>query len=110
MIESTRMTDTNTSSSTPIAAASPWRRIAAYCVDYFVFIVPLLGLLSLVAWTLLSFDTNLASSNAWFNHGMMILVLTLPIVLYFSLSESSRFQGTVGLADRCADRAGSRRA
>ena len=58
--------------------------------------VPLLGLLSLAAWTLQSVEIDLMQGNPWLNHGMMILVLTLPIVLYFAMCESSRLQGTVG--------------
>ena len=78
-------------------AASPWRRIAAYLVDYFVFIVPLLGLLGLGAWALKrSFDISLFSYPVWLNHGIAILMLTVPVVLYFALSEASRFQATVG--------------
>ena len=77
-------------------AASPLRRIAAYFVDYFVFIVPLLGLLSLSAWVLRSFDISLFSNTVWLNHGIVILTLTVPVVLYFALSEASRFQATVG--------------
>ena len=90
------MTDKNPSTPSPVTPASPWRRIAAYLVDYFVFILPLLGLLSLGAWALLSFDINPSSDNAWLNQGIVILVLTVPVVLYFALSEASRFQATVG--------------
>ncbi len=90
------MTGTPSSLPSPITAASPWRRIAAYFVDYFVFILPLLGLLSLGAWALRSFDISLFSYTAWLNHGIAILILTVPVVLYFALSEASRFQATVG--------------
>ena len=90
------MTAKNTSTPSPTTAASPWRRIAAYFVDYFVFILPLLGLLSLGAWALLSFDINPSLENAWLNQGIVILVLTVPIVLYFAVCEASRFQATVG--------------
>ena len=90
------MTGKDTSTPTPTTPASPWRRIAAYFVDYFVFILPLLGVLSLVGWALRSFDISPSSDNAWLNHGIVILVLTVPIILYFALSEASQFQATVG--------------
>ena len=41
------MTGTTSPGRSPTTAASPWRRIAAYFVDYFVFIAPLLGVLSI---------------------------------------------------------------
>lgn len=77
-------------------AASPWRRIAAYFVDYFVFMLPLLGLLGLCGWAFWSFGIARSPDNVWLNQALVILVLTVPIVLYFALSESSRFQGTIG--------------
>lgn len=77
-------------------AASPWRRLVAYLVDYVVFIVPLLGMLSLVAWALLLLEIDLMTDSPWLNHGRMLLLLTLPIVLYFALCESSQFQATIG--------------
>jgi uncharacterized RDD family membrane protein YckC len=39
---------------------------------------------------------NPYSDNSWLNQGITILALTVPIVLYFALSEASRFQATVG--------------
>lgn len=76
--------------------ASPWRRIAAYLIDYFVFIVPLLGVLSLCGWVLWSFDATASLDHRWLGQLIVVSVLTLPIVLYFALSESSRWQATVG--------------
>ena len=84
------------SSRSSTIAASPWRRVAAYFVDYFVFIVPLLGFLGLMAWTLRLIDIDLFSNIVWLNHGIVILTLTVPVVLYFALSEASRFQATIG--------------
>lgn len=90
------MTGTTSSGRSSTTAASPWRRIAAYFVDYFVFIAPLLGLLSLCGWALWSFGITPSLDNPWVHQGIVILVLTLPIVLYFALAESSRWQATVG--------------
>lgn len=78
-----------------IIAAPGWRRLAAYLVDYFVFIAPWLGVLALGTWVLFDFDPPIPS-NPWFRHGIMLLILTGPIVLYFAVCESSRLQGTVG--------------
>jgi len=84
------------SAASPITLASPWRRVAAYFVEYFVFILPLIGLLTLASWAFSSFDISLFSDNAWLNHGIVILILTVPVVLYFALSEATRFRATVG--------------
>lgn len=74
----------------------PWRRIAAFFVDYFAFMVPFLAVLSLVAWALFSFEVDPMPESAWLKHGIMLVLLTLPIVLYFALCESSSRQGTLG--------------
>jgi len=89
------MSETNAGGSDGLAPASPWRRLAAYMIDYFVFIVPLLGLLALGVWALFDFDPPIPT-NAWVKHGIMILILTMPIVLYFACCESSPLQGTIG--------------
>ena len=86
----------NQSTTSQVDTASPWQRIAAYFVDYFVFVLPLIGLLTLASWAFSSFDISPFSDNAWLNHGIGILVLTVPVVLYFAVSEASRFQATVG--------------
>lgn len=93
-----RMTDTtmHASVSDLMIAAPPWRRIAAYFVDYLVFMLPLLGVLSLGSWALLSLGISPFSDNVWLNQGIVILVLTVPVVLYFALSEASRSQATIG--------------
>lgn len=90
------MTATTSSGQRPTPAASPWRRIAAYLVDYFVFVVPLLGTLSLCGWGLWSYGITPSLDNPWVNQGFVVLILTLPIVLYFALLESSQWQATVG--------------
>lgn len=90
------MTSTISSEQSPATAASPWRRIAAYFVDYCVFIVPLLGTLGLFGWALWSFGITPSLANPFVSQGFVILVLTLPVVLYFALSESSRWQATIG--------------
>ena len=49
------MTSTTSSERSPTTAASLWRRVAAYFVDYFVFIDPLLRALGLCGWILWTF-------------------------------------------------------
>jgi uncharacterized RDD family membrane protein YckC len=92
------MTGTTTSKSAPslATAASPSRRIGACFVDYFVFILPLLGFIGLGSWLLSSFNISPFSDNMWHNQGIVVLILTMPVVLYFALCEGSRFQATVG--------------
>ena len=80
----------------PVAAASPWRRIGAYLIDYFVFIVPAVGVLSLISWWLASVNLSLFSDNRWFNQLVVIGLLTIPVICYFALCEASRFQATTG--------------
>ena len=86
----------STSAPSPITAASPWRRIGAYFVDYFVFILPLLGIVSLVSWGLSYLNISPFSDNAWLNQGIVFLVLTMPVVFYFASCEASRYQATLG--------------
>ena len=80
----------------PKSSAPAWRRIAAYFVDYFAFMVPLLALLSLGAWVLFQFEVAPTPESAWLKHGIMLVLLTFPIVLYFALCESSNRQATLG--------------
>ena len=73
------MTSTTSFKPSPTTTASPWRRIAAYFVDYLVFIVPLLGSLGLCGWVLWSFGITRSLDNPFVSQGFVILVLTLPI-------------------------------
>lgn len=90
------MTAASSSERCPAIPASPWRRIAAYLVDYFAFIIPLLGTLGLVGWALWSFGITPSLDNPFVSQGLVILALSLPVVLYFAVSEASRWQATAG--------------
>jgi len=72
---------------------SVWRRLAAFAVDY-VFIALYLVLLTLVAVFIPS-TTRVFQTPAT-GQAIGILVLTLPVVLYFSLWEGSRYEATPG--------------
>jgi uncharacterized RDD family membrane protein YckC len=89
------MSTRNPSDAGPIVAAPAWRRLAAYMIDYCVFMVPLLGLLTVGSWALFDFKPPI-SDNAWVNQGMVVMLLTIPVMLYFACCESSPIQGTVG--------------
>ena len=75
--------------------APGWRRIVAYFIDYVVFILPLLIVLTL-AGTALSSLAVAPTLRGWTGHSAMLVLLTLPVALYFALSESSQRKATVG--------------
>lgn len=76
------------------AVASPWRRVAAFGIDYLV--------IALYMGLLLSFNLSLGSEliawvqAPWQGQLLGFTMLTLPVTLYFALSEASRWQGTIG--------------
>ena len=78
-------------------AASAWRRLAAFGIDYGMVVVPYLGLLGLVGWALVALGiTPFDSNRPWVNQGMVVLFLTLPIASYFAICEASKWQATLG--------------
>ena len=84
----------------PMQAASPatgWRRIAAYLVDYLVIAayVALLTGASFASSASRRLDFALSGSPAM---GQLVafVALTLPVMLYFAVSEASPWQGTLG--------------
>jgi uncharacterized RDD family membrane protein YckC len=83
----------------PIASASPWRRVAAWLLDY------LLIAAYLILLTAVSLALRASPAQVGFNSAMSqpvaaellgFSLLTLPVVLYFALSEASRWQATFG--------------
>jgi uncharacterized RDD family membrane protein YckC len=79
--------------------ASPWRRIAAWSLDYLV-IAGYLVVLTAVTLGLQAtgFRGTLdgAMSRPASAELLGFLTLTLPVVLYFAILESSRWQATLG--------------
>jgi uncharacterized RDD family membrane protein YckC len=82
------------------ASASPWRRLAAFGVDYLLIAgyIALLtaegaGLLRLRGEPLAAPDTLRARL---LGHAAGFVTLTLPVVLYFALAEASPWQATPG--------------
>ena len=81
-------------------AATPamgWQRVAAYLVDYLVIAayVALLTGASFATGASRRLDLMLSGSPAM---GQLVafLALTLPVMLYFAVSEASQWQGTLG--------------
>jgi uncharacterized RDD family membrane protein YckC len=77
--------------------ASFWRRAGAFALDYIPILIYLLAvtLLFLLLDTL--FDVNqLLFTNRTLGQLTAFLLVTLPVVLYFALGESSTRQGTWG--------------
>lgn len=94
------------------AYAGFWKRAGAFALDYIIILAYLLGLF------LISLPANtLFEANQWLfadrirAQFVAFLMVTLPITLYFVVSESSPSQATWGkgrLNVRVADRAGNR--
>jgi uncharacterized RDD family membrane protein YckC len=98
----------------PVAAAGPWRRILAFALDY---LLTSAYLLVLAALSVLILSTPLAAgfralwANALGAEVSGFFLLTLPVVLYFALFESSSRQATWGkrvLGLRVVDQSGER--
>src|SRR5213082_1237195 len=76
------------------------RRIAAFGVDYIVVAV-WIGLITAVGFgarALLGIEAGpiVSVADKLRGHAIAFLSLTLPVILYFAMAESSRWQATVG--------------
>jgi uncharacterized RDD family membrane protein YckC len=83
----------------PIVPASPFRRVAAWLLDYLL----IAGYLVLL--TVVSLGLRFSSMQAGLTNALSrpvaaelvgFLLLTLPVVLYFALCEASRLRATLG--------------
>ncbi len=81
----------------PATPATGWRRVAAYLVDY----------LAIAAYVALLTGASVASSagqrldfalsgNPALGQPFVFVALTLPVILYFAVSEALPWQGTLG--------------
>jgi uncharacterized RDD family membrane protein YckC len=82
-----------------IVPASPWRRVGAWLLDY------LLIAAYLVVLTAVSLGLRASPVRAGFNSAMSqpveaellgFFLLTLPVILYFAVCETSHWRATVG--------------
>ena len=82
-----------------MAVASPWRRVAAWMLDYLVILAYLIVL------TAASFVTQLTPAAPVFRSALTkpitaelvgFLTLTGPVILYFAITEASAWQATLG--------------
>ena len=81
--------------------ASPWRRFGAFGIDYFVVILPFLGLCSLAGWAFMWLEiTPFHPSRPWLNQGIIILFLTVPIACYFALCPLRKSAGSTATKTR----------
>ena len=101
------MTSPTSPLTSPISAASPWRRLAAYGVDSVVVFIYLL-----VAVPTLVYGASWPWPDApgW-TQLLSLFCITLPVVLYFALSEASGRGATLGkrvLGLRVSDLRGER--
>ncbi len=70
----------------------PWRRVAAFGLDYLVILL-CMGVLALFSLSVLI--PRLSLGAPWQTQLLGFTTLTLPVFLYFALSET-RFAGTLG--------------
>ena len=89
-----------------------WQRVAAFALDYLIILGYLIGIvaLSLLANQIFNTDSWLFADRIWAQFVAFLLV-TLPVTLYFAVSESSVRQSTWGkgrLKLKVANRNGSR--
>lgn len=70
------------------------RRIAAFCLDWLV--IAVWG--GIVFAAVIAFDSDgfSAPADPWTAQLLGLLVMTLPVVLYFSVTESSTMKGSPG--------------
>ncbi len=83
---------------TPAATpATAWRRVAAYLVDYLVIAayIALLTGASVASGAGQRLDFALSGSPV-LGQLLAFVALTLPVMLYFAVSEASPWQGTLG--------------
>jgi uncharacterized RDD family membrane protein YckC len=82
-----------------MAVASPWRRIAAWMLDYLVILAYLIVL------TAASLVTQMSPVASVFSSALTkpitaelagFLTLTGPVILYFAITEASAWQATLG--------------
>jgi uncharacterized RDD family membrane protein YckC len=82
-----------------MAVASPWRRLAAWMLDYLVILAYLIVL------TAASLVTELSPAASVFSSTLTkpitaelvgFLTLTGPVILYFAITEASAWQATLG--------------
>ena len=97
---------------TPVAApATGWRRVTAYLVDYLViaaYIALLTGVSFMLPARVRGWPLAL-SGNPILGQLLAFVALTLPVVLYFAVSEASLWQGTLGKHALKHPRSGARR-
>ena len=92
--------------------ASFWQRAGAFALDYIPILIYLLAVTLLFLLLNTLFDVNqLLFTNRTLGQLTAFLLVTLPVVLYFALGESSTRQGTWGkrrLGLKVTDIAGNR--
>ena len=80
------------------SSGSAWRRLAAFGLDYLVIAayVVVLTLVSVTVTSQLSGPNPQSRTHPWLFDLLAFATLVLPVVLYFALSEASRYQSTWG--------------
>ena len=82
--------------STP-ARKLPLRRLLAYLVDSLIIFAWIAGLTAIgMSWGIEFFDRLDPASTKVFGHAFSFTALTLPVVLYFALTEHSALRASLG--------------
>ncbi|WP_347861900.1 RDD family protein [Salimicrobium sp. PL1-032A] len=76
--------------------AGAGRRIFAFGFDYFLILLYGIGVVGSAAFLFRETFTSLFTHSPLTAQVSGFVLITLPVVLYFSVSESSRYQGTWG--------------
>jgi uncharacterized RDD family membrane protein YckC len=82
-----------------VVAASPWRRVAAWMLDYLVILAYLIVLTAASLITQVSPSASVLSSaltKPITAELVGFLTLTGPVILYFAITEASAWQATLG--------------
>jgi uncharacterized RDD family membrane protein YckC len=82
-----------------VVVASPWRRVAAWMLDYLVILAYLIALTAASLVTQRSPVASVFSSalkNPITAELVGFLTLTGPVILYFAITEASAWQATLG--------------
>ncbi len=76
----------------------PWQRIGAYLIDYgmiLLWMAALFGAANL-GWLAIEIPDAFTTKARWLAQGQAFLMLTLPVYLYFTISEMFVRQATLG--------------
>jgi uncharacterized RDD family membrane protein YckC len=72
------------------------KRIKAFLIDYLIILIYIICLTGVTYLTILLFHLTLMNGNPYRGELLGFTTLTLPVILYFTISEHSRYCATIG--------------